>query len=140
MKSYLKYFTLLFSLYFTEGAFRCDYTYSSKTQTWFKLVSLPANFTDARLRCTLEGAVLASPTTPEILAEMRTIMNRSYPEYEIFTGIHAIFSPGDFNTIEGTPLSKLPIVAVKKLVLTSVTTPRVAKQKLVSAALIQNTT
>ncbi|KAJ8720141.1 hypothetical protein PYW07_012184 [Mythimna separata] len=113
MKSCLKYFTLLFSLYFTEGAFRCDYKYSSKTKTWFKFVSLPANFTDARLRCALEGAVLASPTTPEILAEMRTIINRSYPEYEIFTGIHAIFSPGDFNAIEGTPLSKLPVTWAK---------------------------
>ncbi|KAJ8719523.1 hypothetical protein PYW08_011698 [Mythimna loreyi] len=109
MKSWLMYFALLFNLNFIEGAFRCDYKYSSKAQAWFKFFSVPANFIDARLRCSMEGAVLASPTTPEILAEMRNIMNHSYPEYEIFTGIHATFSQGDYTTIEGTPLSKIAV-------------------------------
>ncbi|KAJ8715429.1 hypothetical protein PYW07_009911 [Mythimna separata] len=107
--SCLKYFVLAFCLNHIEGSFRCDYKYSSKAQAWFKPSVVPANWFDARLRCSLEGAVLASPVTPEILAEMRNIMNRSYPEYEIFTGIHATVSQGDYYTIEGTPLSKIPV-------------------------------
>ncbi|KAJ8709540.1 hypothetical protein PYW08_009544 [Mythimna loreyi] len=107
MKSSLKYFVLLLCLKFIEGSFRCDYEYSSKAQAWFKSVVVPANWFDARLRCSQEGAVLASPKTPEILAEMRNIMNRSNPEYEIFTGIHATVSQGDYYTIEGTPLSNI---------------------------------
>nr|QWY13103.1 IML6 [Mythimna separata] len=60
-----------------------------------------------RLRCALEGAVLASPTTLEIKSEMTQIIKDS--KKEIFTGIHATLSQGDYYTIEGTPLSKIPI-------------------------------
>ncbi|KAJ8709539.1 hypothetical protein PYW08_009543 [Mythimna loreyi] len=109
MKSCFKFFVLFYCLDFINGSFRCDYKYSSKAQAWFKFAVVPANWFDARLRCLLEGAVLASPTTPEILTEMRNIMNRSNPEYEIFTGIHATVSQGDYYTIEGTPLSKIPV-------------------------------
>ncbi|KAJ8715430.1 hypothetical protein PYW07_009912 [Mythimna separata] len=109
MKSCLISFVLLFFLDFIEGSFRCDYKYNSKTRYWFKPAIVPANWFDARLRCSLEGAVLASPTSPEILAEMRNIMNHSYPEYEIYTGIHATVSQGDYYTVEGTSLSKIPV-------------------------------
>ncbi|KAJ8709542.1 hypothetical protein PYW08_009546 [Mythimna loreyi] len=109
MKSSLKYLALLCCLNLIEGSFRCDYQYNLKTQTWFKFIVVPANWFDARLRCSQEGAVLASPTTPEILTEMRNIMNRSIPEYEIFTGIHATVSQGDYCTIEGTPLSTIAV-------------------------------
>nr|QWY13126.1 IML29 [Mythimna separata] len=109
MKTSLKYIVLLFSINFIEGSFRCDYKYSLKAQAWFKFVVVPANWFDARLRCSEEGAVLASPTSPEILVEMRNLMNRSYPEFEIFTGIHATVSQGDYYTIEGTPLSKIAV-------------------------------
>ncbi|KAJ8715433.1 hypothetical protein PYW07_009915 [Mythimna separata] len=109
MKSSLKYFVLIYCLKFIEGSFRCDYQYSPKAQGWFKPVVIPASWFDARLRCSLEGAVLASPTTPEILTEMRNIMNHSYPEYEIFTGIHATVSQGDYYSVEGTPLSTIAV-------------------------------
>ncbi|KAJ8709541.1 hypothetical protein PYW08_009545 [Mythimna loreyi] len=109
MKSCLKYFVLLLYINFIEGSFRCDYKYSSKAQAWFKFVVIPANWFDAQLRCSQEDAVLASPTTPDILAEMRNVMNRSNPEYEIFTGIHATVSQGDYYTIEGSPLSTIAV-------------------------------
>ncbi|KAJ8715426.1 hypothetical protein PYW07_009908 [Mythimna separata] len=108
MKSKLKYFLWFFILNTIEGTFRCDYKYNAKAQAWFKLIVMPATWFDARLRCSLEGAVLASPTTPEILAEMKNIMNHSNAEFEIFTGIHATISQGDFYTIEGTPFSNIP--------------------------------
>ncbi|KAJ8715434.1 hypothetical protein PYW07_009916 [Mythimna separata] len=113
MKSSFKYFVLLLCLNLIEGSFRCDYQYSSKAQAWVKFVAVPANWFDARLRCSQEGAILASPTTPEILAEMRNVMNRSIPEYEVFTGIHATVSQGDYYTIEGTPLSAIKIAWAK---------------------------
>ncbi|KAJ8709543.1 hypothetical protein PYW08_009547 [Mythimna loreyi] len=109
MKSSFKYFVLLLCLNFIEGSFRCDYQYSSKAQAWFKLVPVPANWFDARLRCSQEGAVLASPITPQILAGMRNIMNRSNAEYEVFTGTHATISQGDYYTIEGTSLSNIQV-------------------------------
>ncbi|KAJ8709532.1 hypothetical protein PYW08_009536 [Mythimna loreyi] len=109
MKSKLKYLLLLLILNTIEASFRCDYKYSFKAHAWFKSVVVPATWFDARLRCSLEGAVLASPTTPEILAEMRNLMNHSNPEFEIFTGIHATVSQGDFYTIEGIPLSNIPV-------------------------------
>ncbi|KAJ8709526.1 hypothetical protein PYW08_009530 [Mythimna loreyi] len=110
MKSCVKYFLLLLCLNFIEGAFRCDYKYSSKTKAWFKHFVVPATWSDARLRCTLEGATLASPTTPEIKSEMIRIIKDSSSKQEVFTGIHATFSQGDYHTIEGTPLLKIPVV------------------------------
>ncbi|KAJ8715413.1 hypothetical protein PYW07_009895 [Mythimna separata] len=113
MKSCVKYFVLLFCLHFIEGAFRCDYKYSSTAKAWFKHVIVPATWSDARLRCTLEGATLASPTTLEMKTEMINIIKASSLKQEIFTGIHAYFSQGDYHTIEGTPLSKIPVIWVE---------------------------
>ncbi|KAJ8709549.1 hypothetical protein PYW08_009553 [Mythimna loreyi] len=110
MKSCFKYFVLLFCLNFIEGAFRCDYKYNVAAKGWFKYHVVPATWFDARLRCSLEGAELASPTTLEIQSEMMNIMKETNSKQkEIFTGIHATLSQGDYNTIEGTPLAKLQV-------------------------------
>ncbi|KAJ8709544.1 hypothetical protein PYW08_009548 [Mythimna loreyi] len=110
MKSCFKYFVLLFCLNFIEGAFRCDYKYNVAAKGWFKYHVVPATWFDARLRCSLEGAELASPTTLEIQSEMMNIIKETNSKQkEIFTGIHATLSQGDYNTIEGTPLAKLPV-------------------------------
>nr|QWY13114.1 IML17 [Mythimna separata] len=115
MKSLLKFFVLLFCLHFIEGAqlFRCDYTYNKQVKGWLKHIIIPANWYDARLRCALEGAVLASPTSIKMRNEMVGFVNVSGNEesfYEIFTGIHATFAPGAYMTVEGKPLSKIPQV------------------------------
>ncbi|KAJ8715437.1 hypothetical protein PYW07_009919 [Mythimna separata] len=110
MKSYLKYFVLLLCLNFIEGAFRCDYNYSVVAKGWFKYHVIPATWFDARLRCTLEGAVLVSPTTQEIKFEMINIIKQSNSkQQEIFTGIHATLFQGDYYTVDGTPLATLPV-------------------------------
>ncbi|KAJ8715421.1 hypothetical protein PYW07_009903 [Mythimna separata] len=115
MNFYLKYLVLLFILNFSclEGSklFRCDYLYSSEAKGWFKHHDVPATWADARLQCDLEGAVLASPTTQEIKAEMMTYIMITENElimYGVFTGIHATFAKGAFYTIDGVPLSKIP--------------------------------
>ncbi|KAJ8709550.1 hypothetical protein PYW08_009554 [Mythimna loreyi] len=109
MRSCFKYFVLLFCINFIEGAFRCDYKYSAAAKGWFKYFVVPATWYDARLRCTLEGAVLASPITLEIQFEMMNIIKKSTLKQEIFTGIHATLSQGDYYTVDGTPLSNIPV-------------------------------
>ncbi|KAJ8709548.1 hypothetical protein PYW08_009552 [Mythimna loreyi] len=110
MKTLLKYFVLVLCLNFIEGAFRCDYKHSVAAKGWFKYHVVPATWFDARLRCALEGAALVSPTTLEIQSEMINIINKSTLKQEIFTGIHASLSQGDYYTVEGTPLSSIPLV------------------------------
>ncbi|KAJ8709531.1 hypothetical protein PYW08_009535 [Mythimna loreyi] len=77
---------------------------------WFKHFVVPATWSDARLRCALEGATLASPTTLLIKSEMINLIKDSTLKQEIFTGIHATLSQGDYQTIAGTPLAKIPVV------------------------------
>ncbi|XP_049868659.1 macrophage mannose receptor 1-like isoform X2 [Pectinophora gossypiella] len=90
-----------------NGEFRSDYTYYNKAGGWLKLHMVPANWHDARLRCQLEGAVLASPLNPELKSSMIDIMGKFDP---VYTGIHSTFSKGDFFSIEGVPLSAIPAV------------------------------
>ncbi|KAJ8709529.1 hypothetical protein PYW08_009533 [Mythimna loreyi] len=117
MKLWLNCLLLLFCLNLTSSfsveppAFRCDYKYSSTAKGWFKHFDVPVTWFDARMRCALEGAVLASPTTLEIKAEMTRFINLTDNEeaiFELFTGIHATVIQGDYHTIEGTPLSAIP--------------------------------
>ncbi|XP_068632226.1 C-type mannose receptor 2-like [Battus philenor] len=90
--------------------FRCDYRYFPIARAWFKLHRVPANWAEARLRCHLEGGNLASPTTFEFNSAMSALIGGASGDMRrgIFTGIHAIFSRGDLNSIEGVPLSKIP--------------------------------
>ncbi|KAJ8715435.1 hypothetical protein PYW07_009917 [Mythimna separata] len=102
MKNLLKCFVLIISLKFIEASFRCDYAYSLVAKAWFRHNVIPATWANARLRCSMEGATLASPTTPELEAEMTHIIKNFFAsESEIFTGIHATISGSDFYTIEG---------------------------------------
>ncbi|KAJ8709534.1 hypothetical protein PYW08_009538 [Mythimna loreyi] len=110
MKSFYCYSILLLSLDFIEGLYRCDYRYNPVTKGWFKHYVNPATWADARLRCQLEGATLASPTTDELKTELNHIINNFFTaESEIFTGIQAMFSQGDYYTLEGIPLSEIPV-------------------------------
>ncbi|XP_022827253.1 macrophage mannose receptor 1-like [Spodoptera litura] len=89
------------------SSFRCDYKYSTEAKGWFKHFVVPATWADARLRCTLEGATLASPINADIEAEMNKIMNTFFTsKSEIFTGLHATLT-GDFYTVEGVPISEV---------------------------------
>ncbi|XP_049868666.1 uncharacterized protein LOC126368635 [Pectinophora gossypiella] len=86
--------------------FRADYKYHKEVDGWLKLHQVPANWFDARLRCTMEGATLASPLNLNMMSTMSSVMKGKVNT--VFTGIHAIFSRGDFYSIEGVPLSRIP--------------------------------
>ncbi|CAH1641628.1 unnamed protein product [Spodoptera littoralis] len=106
----------LFSLfcYTDASSIRCEYKYSSKAKGWFRHFVVPATWADARQRCTLEGAILASPINADIEAEMKHIIQNFFKaESEIFTGIHSIFSRRYFYTIDGIPLSEISVVWAK---------------------------
>ncbi|VVC99730.1 unnamed protein product [Leptidea sinapis] len=89
--------------------FRCDYTYFQDAGAFLKLHEIPANWREARLRCHLEGGALASPLDSHLLQAMQTLMAGG-PKLKcgVFLGIHATFSRGDFFSIEGVPLNKIP--------------------------------
>ncbi|XP_072932315.1 C-type lectin domain family 4 member E-like [Epargyreus clarus] len=88
--------------------YRCDYTYYPEAEGWLKLHKVPANFQDARLRCDLEGGVLASPTTNGLNLSMLALIDKEMEtKAPILTGIHATLSKGDFFTIEGVPLWRI---------------------------------
>nr|XP_021190892.2 macrophage mannose receptor 1 [Helicoverpa armigera] len=92
--------------------FGCDYKYSSIAGGWFKYQQIPATWYDARLRCSLEGAILASPSTRYKLVVMSKLIDNILDEaddfeLEVFIGISATFAKGDFSSIEGIPLSEI---------------------------------
>ncbi|XP_063381171.1 C-type mannose receptor 2-like [Cydia fagiglandana] len=90
--------------------FRFDYDYYQEAEGWIKLHQIPATWRDARLRCFREGAALASPETENLRHAMQSVlMNNQAVTCGIFTGIHATYSKGDYNSIDGTPLNRIPI-------------------------------
>ncbi|XP_023949387.1 macrophage mannose receptor 1 [Bicyclus anynana] len=93
--------------------FRCDYKYSRQAQGWLKLHRIPANWREARLRCHLEGTNLASPLTNELKLAMVSEIQQAALECGVFTGISSFFSRGDFHSVEGIQLSKIPHTWVK---------------------------
>ncbi|XP_028161368.1 C-type mannose receptor 2-like isoform X1 [Ostrinia furnacalis] len=102
-------FLLYIASAWTDGGFRFDYYYVKELEGWLKPHLMPATFKDAFLRCNLEGAVLASPLDRNLHKAMEGIQAASGVACGIFTGIHATFSKGDFTSIEGVPLEKIPL-------------------------------
>lgn len=111
-----KLFSILFLCVLSQGSgYRFDYEYSSGAGGWLKYHFIPGSWREARLRCHAEGAVLASPLNHDLKAAMISMVaqrqrspNCSSPSM-IFTGVHATFSKGDYSSIEGVPLLRLPI-------------------------------
>ncbi|CAH2038130.1 unnamed protein product, partial [Iphiclides podalirius] len=107
----LTYFVLLSSVMTVDdNQFRCDYRYSQDVQGWLKLHRVPSNWFEARLRCHLEGGNLASPLNSSFQNAMKFLIDEETSDMScgVFTGIHAFFSKGDFQSIEGVPLWKIP--------------------------------
>ncbi|CAH0398105.1 unnamed protein product [Chilo suppressalis] len=94
----------------TESSqYRSDYEYSREAGGWLKFHRVPATFTDAFLRCNAEGSNVASPLTVDLQQAMMKFAKNHTDSCGIFTGVHAAFSRGDFATVEGVPLYKLPV-------------------------------
>ncbi|XP_068631985.1 C-type mannose receptor 2-like [Battus philenor] len=88
--------------------YRYDYKYYQQVEGWLKVHRVPAVWHDARLRCQLEGAVLASPTNARISTLLEAVVAGHFPG-GIFTGVHATFSKGDYYSVDGIPLGRMPI-------------------------------
>ncbi|CAH0398101.1 unnamed protein product [Chilo suppressalis] len=55
------------------------------------------------------GSNVASPLTVDLQQAMMKFAKTHTDSCGIFTGVHAVFSRGDFATVEGVPLYKLPV-------------------------------
>ncbi|XP_041979952.1 secretory phospholipase A2 receptor-like [Aricia agestis] len=94
-----------------DGLYRADYSYHEGAGGWFKVHKVPAVWNDARLRCELEGAVLASPVNENVTSALIEFMEEAGLDLEcgMFTGTNARFSKGDYYSIEGVPLWRMPV-------------------------------
>ncbi|XP_045535504.1 uncharacterized protein LOC106721393 [Papilio machaon] len=102
-------FIMLYCIFVIESKkYRYDYKYVEEIDGWIKLNLFPAKWQEARLRCHFEGAVLASPETPELASILKSIAAERFP-CGVYTGVHATFSPGDYFSVEGTPIGRMPI-------------------------------
>ncbi|XP_045771390.1 C-type mannose receptor 2-like [Maniola jurtina] len=109
---FIKDLVLLLTFYgvIESKHFRSDYTYHQDVDGWLKLHAVPGTWHDARQRCYLEGAVLASPVSAYMQNALRFEMNKSSSECAgIYVGVHSLFSKGYFYSLEGVPLSKMPV-------------------------------
>ncbi|KAL4719814.1 hypothetical protein ACJJTC_004005 [Scirpophaga incertulas] len=103
---YIKYCELclivVFAINFVDAShFRFDYTYNRDAGGWLKFHQIPADFKRAFLRCKAEGAVLASPTSVALRKAMESMYKQYTDSCGIYTGINAMFSKGDFATVDG---------------------------------------
>ncbi|CAH2106818.1 unnamed protein product [Euphydryas editha] len=90
--------------------FRFDYTYYPIIDGWLKLHLIPMNWGDAWLKCDLEGSVLASPTDKNMISAMDSHWNLQNTTYcAFYTGVHATFSKGNYFSIDGISLAKMPV-------------------------------
>ncbi|KAJ0180358.1 hypothetical protein K1T71_003762 [Dendrolimus kikuchii] len=90
--------------------FRFDYKYYREIDGYLKYNIVPASWHDARLRCLYEGAELASPINTNMLKALREIWTHGQgPCSTLWTGVHATFSKGDYFSVGGVPLARMPI-------------------------------
>ncbi|CAH0398087.1 unnamed protein product [Chilo suppressalis] len=95
------------NIFLIHSAFRPDYTYYPEAGGWFKIHKVPTDWNEARLKCYFEGANLASPINDRVYAAMRSLMLvQSGPA---FTGVHMLDAVGEFTSIEGVQLQRMPI-------------------------------
>ncbi|KAL4704628.1 hypothetical protein ACJJTC_002885 [Scirpophaga incertulas] len=110
MRSYILFaFIFVVCANYGDGKFfRNDYKYSEEAGGWLKLHKIPATWSEARLMCKYEGAVLASPLNENLKEAIFNIM-KEFETTRIYTGIHS-FSNGIFTSIEGVPMEEIPVI------------------------------
>ncbi|KAI5644079.1 lectin c-type domain-containing protein [Phthorimaea operculella] len=107
MKSCLLFFILVFKIVYIDGRYyRADYTFNETLQGWTKFNRIPEKWEQARLRCFLEGSTLATPMSHYHKSIMMDTMDK-YSAKLIFLGMSAIYSNGDFYSVEGNPLKEI---------------------------------
>lgn len=87
------------------------YVYSQEAGVWLRLHLETATWYEAGMRCTLEGGILASPTTSAIAQKMASMMAEQDEQlvHSVFTGINSILVKGNYTSLDGVPLSAIPV-------------------------------
>ncbi|XP_061707701.1 macrophage mannose receptor 1-like [Cydia pomonella] len=94
--------------YCAASARNSDYVYRAEVDAWLRLHMVPAIWSDAGMRCYLEGGTLASPTTKAMARAMSAMMAEHKLTRSVFTGINSILSRENFKSLEGVPLLSIP--------------------------------
>ncbi|XP_069358515.1 macrophage mannose receptor 1-like isoform X2 [Maniola hyperantus] len=108
----IQHLVLLLTFYgmIESKLFRSDYRYHREVDGWLKLHDVPGTWHDARQRCYMEGAALASPVDADMQYALRSEMNKSLTECAgIYVGVHSLYSKGYFYSLEGVPLSQMRV-------------------------------
>ncbi|XP_047997956.1 uncharacterized protein LOC125235432 isoform X5 [Leguminivora glycinivorella] len=93
-------------LYYAARA-DADFVYSSEAGG-LVLHTLPGIWSDAAMRCYLEGGMLASPTSSGLVREMTANM-AEHKLTRVFTGINSILYQKSFKSLDGVPRSSIPV-------------------------------
>ncbi|KAL0892652.1 hypothetical protein ABMA27_014376 [Loxostege sticticalis] len=88
--------------------FRPDYTFDNEAGGWLKFHPIPKQWRQAALRCHHEGAILASPLNEGLSRALGAIMEvHGVTTSPVFTGTAAIYTSGEFQSMEGVPISNM---------------------------------
>ncbi|XP_063529596.1 hepatic lectin-like [Cydia strobilella] len=80
--------------------------YVREADAWLRLHLIPATWSDAAVRCQLEGGVLATPTSSAITQAMKSAMDKNnFGSNNVFIGATNRFSKGDFKSLNGENLA-----------------------------------
>ncbi|XP_061707864.1 pulmonary surfactant-associated protein D-like [Cydia pomonella] len=105
----LLYVVLFAGAHYAAGAPNSGYQYSREVNAWLRLHMVPATWAEAGMRCLLEGGTLASPTTNAMAQVMVAMMDDHKLTRSVFTGINSILVRENFTSLEGVPLSSIPV-------------------------------
>nr|XP_049705778.1 secretory phospholipase A2 receptor-like [Helicoverpa armigera] len=109
IKKMLKWVFCVTLLYITDFVVcKPDYKYNEDVNGWLKFHTIPRTWEDAFLQCYYEGAVLASPLNADFVSVISDIMSDEDAS-DIFIGSSAVFSEGDYISVEGVPLIDMPV-------------------------------
>ncbi|XP_061707866.1 collectin-11-like [Cydia pomonella] len=86
-----------------------DYVFRSEVNAWLRLHMVPTIWSDAAMRCYLEGGILASPTTKAMTRAMSAMMAEHKLTRSVFTGINSILSTKNFKSLDGLSVSSIPV-------------------------------
>ncbi|XP_047990055.1 hemolymph lipopolysaccharide-binding protein-like [Leguminivora glycinivorella] len=103
---YLCVIVIVHMVHYAVSSPATSYVYSYEEDALFRLHIIPAVWSDAALRCQLEGGVLASPTTRVMAQAMLSTMEAHKLTSSVFIGATGILSKGYFKSVDGTDLDK----------------------------------
>ncbi|KAF9807325.1 hypothetical protein SFRURICE_007040 [Spodoptera frugiperda] len=86
-----------------------QYKYNADVDGWLKVHKAPLTWLEAFMKCHLEDAVLASPSTAELRTAMLNAVEESGIDFPIYIGIKELFVYGHYTSIEGVQLEDMPV-------------------------------